>query len=63
VSSPEVIKRLNAAAAKDALETNAELGDLQRQWTEVNLALHEHMKMTYKGVTLQVFRTLHDGED
>lgn len=57
VSTPEVIQRLKAAGADVVLGERAE-----GRWTEVNLALYSHTEITCNGVTLQIFRTLHDGE-
>jgi len=58
VSSPEVIQRLKTAGAEESLG-----GKAGERWSEVALDLHEHVALTCKGVSLQVFRTLHDGED
>jgi len=58
VSTPEVIQRLEAAGADAVLGERAE-----GRWTEVNLALYEHTEEICNGVPLQIFRTLHDGED
>ena len=67
VSGPEVIRRLKAASDRTSIDQDAEsgacsvLGD--DRWTEVVLGLYEHKEITCNGVALQIFRTLHDGED
>lgn len=58
VSTPEVIRRLKEAGADAVLGDKAE-----GRWTEVNLALYEHTEVICNSVTLQIFRTLHDGKD
>jgi L-ascorbate metabolism protein UlaG (beta-lactamase superfamily) len=67
VSSPEVIRRLKAASDRTSVGQDAESGASSvlgnDRWTEVDLGLFEHKKITCNGVALQIFRTLHDGED
>lgn len=67
VSSPEVIQRLELAAEStlsgEVFESGASTDLESDRWTAVNLDLYSHTEITCSGVTLQIFRTLHDGED
>lgn len=67
VSSPEVIQRLtvafDATSSREGTESGANSALGSERWTAVNLGLYEHTELTCNGVTLQIFRTLHDGED
>jgi len=67
VSSPEVIQRLKAATNATSTGESAEPGTStvlgSDRWTAVELELYAHTELTCNGVTLQIFRTLHDGED